>query len=170
MQALRYLLLFPIVLVGSLFCILFAEVICLFINDKGYLPWWLKWFEPVDTDSGCLDTLWAERPDHAEWSLYKLCYTFIRRNPFYGGCYNPFGLKGYDTITLGNRFISDTEGIAGAYLILASNGVFQFKAVWHIGTTAIIHEAGWQIHDPLHLTFGSYQLAPLRFYKYGNSI
>ncbi len=165
LQLLRYLIYFPFVLIGVITCILFAPIICLAMDKQGNLPWWLKWFQPVDTAYGCIDTLW--KLDHPDWSDYKLAYTFIRRNPFYGGCYSPFGAKGFNPVTLGNRLISDTQGISGFYLLVASNGVFQLKIIWHISSTAIIHEAGWQIHDVNHPTFGSYQMAPIRFYKYG---
>jgi hypothetical protein len=29
----------------------------LFMDYQGFLPWWLRYFQPIDTDSGCLDLL-----------------------------------------------------------------------------------------------------------------
>ena len=41
-QILRYFLLLPIAVIGSLFCILFSPVLALFVDGSGNLPWWLK--------------------------------------------------------------------------------------------------------------------------------
>lgn len=152
-------------LILALIGIVFAPVICLFCDQEGYLSWWLRWFEPVDTLHGCYDLAWAN--EHPDWTMYKICWTFIQRNPAYGAMATIFGNKGVNVKAYGNPLISDTGGIAGAYILIADNGVFQFKAVWHIGSVAIIHEFGWQIHDPSHPTFGSYELAPIRFYSFG---
>lgn len=125
----RYIPLFPIALVGSLFCIVFAPVICLFMDNQYYLPWWLKWFEPVDTANGCLDTLWAERSDHNNWSPFKLCYTFLQRNPFYGAESTILANRSSSQLSIyGNPLTSDTEGVAG-YFLLVRGGSFQFKSI-----------------------------------------
>ena len=160
-----YLLWFVPTALLAIFCVAFAPVICLFIDKDGYLPKWLKWFEPVDTIHGCYDLLWAQRSDHAGWSLYRLCWTFIQRNPAYGFESSWVSSKPNKIVTatiFGNLNVQEKDGIAGYFFILAENGTFQLKVVWHIGSQAIIHEAGWQLKNPSLKTFGSYELAPIR--------
>ena len=166
LQFIRYCLTFPFAVIGSLIGIIFAPVICLFMDYQGFLPWWLKWFEPKDTVSGCLDLLWMQ--SHPTWNNYKCAWTFIQRNPFYGGCYSLLGNKSHGVTRIyGNPNVQEKDGVAGVMFFLADNGVFQLKIVWHIGKQAIIHEAGWQIKNPELKTFGSYELAPIRFQPFG---
>ena len=81
--------------------------------------------------------------------------------------YSPAGNKGTNTILFGNDKVQEKDGIAGYFLYIASNGSFQLKIVWHIGSQAIIHEAGWALKNPELKTFGSYELAPIRFQPFG---
>ena len=163
-----YVLYFPIAVTGSLIGIVFAPVICLFMDYQGFLPWWLKWFEPVDTCSGCLDYLWGE--SHPTWTPYHCAWTFIQRNPFYGGCYSLLGNKSHGVTRIyGNINAQEKDGIAGFFFLLADNGVYQFKIIVKIPFTksCVISESGWQIKDVTHKTFGSYELAPIRFQPFG---
>ena len=155
----------PVSLLGSLIGIVFAPVICLFMNPVGLLPRWLKWFEPVDTANGCLDTAWVK--EHPNWGLYRCAWTFISRNPFYGAEATLLSVKPTVTKRLGGN-PDEGRGVTGWFLILSDNGVFQFKAIWNIGSVAIIHEVGWQIKDPQLVTGGSYLLAPIRFYNFNS--
>jgi len=169
MTYIRYLAYFIPAVTLSLFCIVFAPVIALFVNSAGYLPRWLGWFQTVDAPA-IGDSLWASRADHAGWSHYRLATSWLMRNPAYGAMYSLFGNKGSGTTRVhGNINTQEKDGISG-YFLLVNDSSFQFKCVWHIGKQAIIHEAGWQIRNPEHATAGSYELAPIRFQLFGVSL
>ena len=165
-KALWYCVLFVPAVIGSIFAMAFAPVICLAMDRDGYLPKYLKWFEPTDTAAGCLDTQW--RLEHPQWSDYKCAWTFIQRNPFYGflayvSCSAPSATKTY-----GNANIDDKRGVSGWFFILSDNGAFQFRFIYPIGLGKCIQgDYGWQLKTPTHKTYCMMQLAPLRFYKFG---
>ena len=164
-KALWYIVCAVPAIIGSLFAMSFAPVICLAMDRDGYLPKYLKWFEPTDTASGCLDTDW--RLEHPDWSDYKCGWTFIKRNPFYGflafcSCNAPTSTKRY------GGYPDDAQGVSGWYFILGDNGAFQFRFVYPIwGGNCIQGDYGWQLVTPTHKTYRMLQLAPIRFYKFG---
>ena len=82
-----YALYFPIALIGSLIGIVFAPAIAGKVDSKGNLPWYLKWFETVD--STMFDAQWVYT--HLTWSEWMIAKTWEQRNPFYGGCYSLLG-------------------------------------------------------------------------------
>ena len=166
-KAILYALYFIPAAILSIICMVFAPVICLFMDKDGYLPKYLKWFEPVDTERGCWDRLWAE--EHPDWSFYKVCWTFIKRNPAYGflayvSCKPPIQTKVY-----GNIDINDNKGISGWFFILGDKGQFQIRFVYPIPYTSscIQGDWGWQLKSTMHKTYCNLQLAPFRFYAFG---
>ena len=166
LQLIRYLAYFPIAVIGSLIGIVFAPVIALFVDSNGNLPYLLKYWETVD--STMFDPLW--KASHPSYSNYMLAMTWSMRNPFYGGCYSLLGNKGKGTIRIyGNPQAQEKDGISGFFFYLADNGVYQFKIITKIPFTnsCVISESGWQIKDTTHPTFGSYELAPIRFQPFG---
>jgi len=165
-KALWYCVLFIPAVIGSLIAMVFAPAICLLVDYQGYLPKYLKWFEPTDTISGCLDELWAN--EHPSWSHYKLCWTFIQRNPFYGFLAYVSCSASSTTKTYGNDNIDDKRGVSGWFFILGNNGAFQFRFIYPIGFGKCIQgDYGWQLKTPTHKTYSMMQLAPFRFYKFG---
>ena len=162
-----YFVLFIPAAILSLFCMAFAPLICLFMDDNGYLPKYLKWFEPVDTARGCWDRMWAE--EHPDWSFYKVCWTFIKRNPAYGflayaSCDPILGHR-----VLGNLDIDDNKGVSGFFFILGDEGQWQFRYIYPIPFTksCVQGDWGWQLKSVMHKTYCNLQLAPVRFYKFG---
>ena len=161
-----YTVLFVPAFLGSIFAMIFAPVICLFMNRDGYLPKWLKWFEPTDTVSGCLDRDWVL--EHPTWSQYKCGWTFIQRNPFYGFLDYVNCRDKSPVVKIGNE-PDDAKAMQGAYLLISEKGYFQIRIVVKIPFTSkcVQHDSGWQLHNPEHKTAGMLQLAPIRFYAFG---
>jgi hypothetical protein len=163
LQFLRYLLMFPIALIGSLIGIIFSPLIGALADDKGNLPKYLRWFQT--TDATMYDTQWVY--EHPKWSHWLIATTWEQRNPFYGGLCRLGITINSEVRTFGNRNIHDgINGTSGYYFLLSSNA-FEFKLIIPFFTDCTIIQAGWNLHDPLHKTAGQYIIAPLRFYRFG---
>lgn len=129
-KAILYALYFLFAAPFSLFCMATAPlVVYLFMDRKTYaLPKYLKWYEPVDTDNFCMDTMW--RQEHPTWSDVKVCYTFLQRNPSYGLLAYLSCKPSLKYSTFGNLDINDNKGIAGWFFILGEEGQFQFRFIY----------------------------------------
>ena len=162
LQILRYILLFPIAVMGSLFCILFSPVLALFVNGSGDLPWWLKFAQTPDAPV-CGDVMWGQ--NNPTYSFYWLCVTWLARNPFYGGL-QWLGVDKSQSYTGYGNVFCDSSNSLGAALFIANNG-FQLNIVWKLPLVSwcVIHSFGWNIKST-GKTAGAYILAPIRFYNY----
>lgn len=163
-----YALYFLVAAPFSIFCIVTAPlVVYLFVDKDGYLPKWLKWYEPVDTERGCWDRMWAE--EHPDWSFNKICYTFIQRNPAYGLLDSMSCKPSLSYTYYGNLDINDLKGVKGWFFILGKEGQWQLRFIYPIPFTksCIQGDWGWQLKAVMHKTYCNLQLAPVRFYGFG---
>ena len=161
LQAIRYLLLFPFAFAMSLAGILFSPVIALFVDDKGNLPYLLRWFQTPDATM--FDVQWVA--EHPTWSKYHIAQSWCARNPAYGflqwiGVGRSLSYTGYGNVDC------DSSNSLGAALFIANNG-FQINIVWKLPLVSwcIIHSFGWNIKSS-GLTAGAYIMSPIRFYNY----
>ena len=158
-----YLFYVPFAVLGSLIAIIFAPIICLFVDQDGHLPKLLKWFET--NDSTMYDEMWVA--EHPTWSKYLVATTWCMRNPFYRGL-AALGTSDNSTALHYGGFPDDGQGRSGVMFLLTRRGTFQLKIVMPIGFGKCIrHESGWQLKTPTHATYGMMMLLPIGFYSFG---
>ena len=129
----------------ALIAILFAEVIALFVNKDGNLPWGLRHiFQPLDNPCWG-DASWiAEHPTYSKW---RLSASYLRRNAAYGyqslvAIPLPISVKTY-----GDLSIQDGDnGKAGWFFILGNNGAFEFCWILSLRNGSCLRgEYGWAL-------------------------
>ena len=145
----------------ALVAILFAEVIALFVNKDGNLPFILKQlFQP--RDNPCWgDESWAK--DNPTYSKYRLSASYLRRNAAYGyqslvSCPTSPIVKTYGDTTIRD----DVHGKAGWFLVINEGGYFEL--VWIIDLTngrCVRGEYGWSLINTSKELEGSLQLVLL---------
>lgn len=147
---------------------LFAPVIALFVDSSGNLPSLLKWFQTPDAP--CYGApFWAQR--NPAYSRYKLCVTWLWRNPAQGFDQFTNSDVTYQTPvkSYGNLNINDQVAGAGGWFLIVGGGVFQFSAVMPIGFGRILDTGiGWRL-DPIAKgyktpTLGALMATPLRYH------
>lgn len=136
-----------------------APFLPFFVQENGYLPTWLWWFQtpdnPCDGDRGH----WKRWPGTDPWSTYKRRVAWFLRNVAYGFDETVCGIKTRPTDCLeiiGNEDASDKNGISGLckyYLYrdgkLIGWQVYYIKhyKVWRI-TACIRINMGWKLWNP----------------------
>jgi len=164
-------LLYPLYAAASwamtIFAIILSPLIALFADAQGNLPKYLSWFQTPDAP--CWGApFWKQK--NPTYSTYKLCVTWLVRNPAQGfdqwcrvDVPENTAVKAY-----GDLSINDQLGLGGWFL-LVGGGVFQFSAVVPIGTTHTLDiGAGWRL-DPIAKkyytpTLGALIATPLRLH------
>ena len=96
---------------------LVSPILPFFVQEDGYLPSWLWWFQtPFDTCDGDRHS-WERHPGTDWWSTYKRRFFWFNRNVCYGFDMRVCGVSvnpGRDVITVnGNPDIGDSSGISG---------------------------------------------------------
>lgn len=146
---------------------LFAPVIALFVDTKGDLPGWLKWFQTPDAPCWGAD-FWAT--DNPTYSRYKLIITWLWRNPAQG--FDQYAKADVTMKTLvkvrGNLSIKDTSPTIGGWFLITCGEYFQLSIIWPIKYVTFVSHLGWNL-EPIakgyeHPTLGALKATPLRFY------
>lgn len=96
---------------------LIAPILPLFVQEDGYLPKYLSWFQtPFDACDGDEDHM-NKWPGSDWWSTYKRRLAWFLRNVAYGFDMRVLGVevKPYSDVieTIGNPDVSDQNGISG---------------------------------------------------------
>ena len=150
----------------ALVAILFAEVIALFVNKNGDLPWGLRQlFQPVDNKCWG-DEEWSR--DNPTYSTYRLCASYLRRNAAYG--YQSLA----EVPVSDNHFFGDLsirDGIGGRdgwLFVVNSKGFWQLCFILNLGNGKCLRgDYGWSLVNASALLTGSLQLTFLfRFYNF----
>lgn len=164
---------YPFLAVISIFFVLaayiFAPIIALFVDANGNLPTLLKWFQTPDAP--CWGApFWKQK--NPSYSTYKLCWTWLQRNPAQG--WEQFCAIKVDANTPvtvhGNLDINDQIVGKGGWFFITGAGVFQFSAVVPVGTTYTLDcGLGWRL-DPIAkkystTTLGALMFTPIRLHK-----
>lgn len=131
-------------IVVALSAILFAEVIALFVDEKGDLPFPLRQlYQPADNKCWG-DASWKE--EHPSYSNFGLASSYLRRNAAYG--YRYFCRLPVGTPTIfGNTGIKDcVDGVAGWYFAINQYGIFEFCWIKDMGNGKCWRgEYGWSL-------------------------
>ena len=147
----------------SLFMAVIARFLCpilpFFVQDDGYLPNWLSWFQtpdnPCDGDSGH----WERNPGTDTWSTYKRRVKWLWRNAAYGFDIDVLGVEVRTTDEVfveGNPDIGDASGISGTCTRYACRGSrligWQYMYVKHYSLfgwrRCVRIGAGWKLWNP----------------------
>ena len=126
---------------------LLTPLIALALQPDGYLPKWLGWFQTPDAPATGAAFWKAKNPTY---STYKLCVTWLWRNPAQGFDQITAANISYDTPVkvYGDLNINDQIG-KGGWFLLVGGGVFQFAAVIPVGSSHTLDiGAGWRL-DPI---------------------
>lgn len=104
MMYLKWAALGPLSLFMSILGRLLAPVLPFFVQDDGYLPDWLSWFQTPDNSCDGDEGHWERHPGKDWWSTYKRRTAWFWRNVAYG----------FDISVLGaNCRLTDTLEIYG---------------------------------------------------------
>lgn len=171
---LRILVFIPIAITSIFLAVvanLFCWLIALFVDDKGNLPYLLRWFQTPDAT--CFDDMWVA--EHPQWSKYKTALTWIARNPAYGfrKWISPSIDTKDDVCILGNPFIADGEyGIAGWFLVVDSLGYWNFSYIIDLGNGSCVRGTwGWNLIPVVKgyesINTGILETDLIRFYNFG---
>lgn len=136
---------------------LIAPILPLFVQEDGYLPKYLSWFQtPFDSLDGD-DGHWERWPGADKWSTYKRRVAWLLRNVAYGFDMRVCGVKvdpDKDVIKInGNPDISDKNGISGVcrWYAYGDNKLiaWQFYYIYHyeiFGLKKCVRiGAGWKL-------------------------
>ena len=149
-----YILLVPISLIITLIAVLIAPILPIFAtsqdgwNDnhsqwgKGpRLPVWLSWFMTPDNSLDGDATFCRLNPPS-----YSSQIKWLWRNPAYSFALRYFIPNNAATFN-GDNLIKDNDNAREGWLLVRSNGLFQFVLVWHIpGTSRCVYiNLGWNI-------------------------
>lgn len=155
-----------------------APILPFFVQDDGYLPEWLRWFQtPFDTCDGD-NHHWERYPGTDWWSTYKRRFAWFTRNVTYGFDMSVCGVDvnpDRDTITYeGNPDIGDSSGISGKCFWQAHDPdgkllALQWMYVYHYDILkwhkCIRIGVGWKIWDDEKL-----RIEPAQYWAYFNPL
>lgn len=150
-------------IVPSFFMAIFGRIIApilpFFVQDDGYLPKWLWWFQtpdnPCDGDRGHLER-W---PSNTPWGIYCRRVAWFLRNVAYGFDDSVLGVKMIPSDhleTVGNTNASDTNGISGTCwrklfrdgeLIAFHYYFIKHYRIWRF-TACVRISLGWKLWNP----------------------
>lgn len=174
----KWILLLPLSLFMAIFGRLIAPILPFFVQDNGYLPKWLWWFQtPFDTADG--DNNHFERhPGTDWWSTYKRRVAWFTRNVAYGFDMSVCGIEvnpDKDKITYeGNPDIGDASGQSGKCFWQAHDPdgeliAFQWMYVYHYDLLkwhkCVRIGVGWKIWDDEKL-----RSEPAQYWAYFNPL
>lgn len=133
MLYIKWLLLTPVSLVMAVVGRVLAPVLPFFVQDDGYLPRWLWWFQtpdnPCDGDKGH----WERWPDTSAWGTYKRRVAWFLRNVAYGF---DIGVLGQKTIPGDCLDMDGQEGVSDQPYGKSATGLNASIAAksWFVGT------------------------------------
>jgi hypothetical protein len=148
-----YIVLVPISLLLTLLAVLLSPILPLFASEQeGWLdngsaigmgkrlPKWLDWFQTWDNSLEGDATFQKANPPS-----YLSEIKWLIRNPL--PCFVLRTLTApYDATYKGNKLIKDNDNAVAGWLIVKSNGLFQFTLVKPIGNARCIYcNFGWNI-------------------------
>jgi hypothetical protein len=149
-----YIVLVPISLILTLLAVILAPILPLFaIQQDGWLdnhstwgigprlPTWLNWFMTPDNSLDG-DATFQQINGLSYLSKVK----WLWRNPAYSFALRYFIPNNAATFN-GDNLIKDNDNAREGWLLVRSNGLFQFVLVWHIpGTSRCVYiNLGWNI-------------------------
>ena len=159
MVYLKWILLMPLSLLMAIVGRILAPILPFFVQDDGYLPNWLWWFQtpdnPCDGDRGH----WKRHPGTDKWSTYKRRVAWFMRNVAYGFDESVCGVHMLETDRLveeGNKEAGDKTGISGVCNRWLYRGdkliAFHYYKVRHytlLGRPVCVRVSlGWKLWNP----------------------
>jgi len=168
----KYILLVVLSLVVTVVGYFLMPLIALAVDSSGNLPRYLKWYQTPDAP--CWGApFWAQK--NPTYSKYKLCVTWLWRNPAQG--FDQFAAAKVDYNTpikvYGDLSINDQVPVTGGWFFITGRGVFQLACIIpirlgsaHLATVDI--GDGWRL-DPIAKgyktqTLGALIATPLRYH------
>ena len=138
---------------------LLAPVLPFFVQDDGYLPQWLSWFQTPDNTCDGDQGHWERNPGTDAWSTYKRRALWFWRNVAYGFDIDVLGIEVRTTDEIlvdGNPDIGDASGISGTCIRYACRGSrligWQYMYVKHYSLfgwqRCVRIGAGWKLWNP----------------------
>ena len=110
-----FLCLFPSALMEIVGRVL-APILPFFVQEDGYLPSWLWWFQTPDNPCNGDAGHWERHPGTDAWSTYKRRVAWFWRNVAYGFNIEVIGFKWRDgdvKQVLGDPTVGDNSGVSG---------------------------------------------------------
>ena len=162
-----FLCLFPSALMEIVGRVL-APILPFFVQEDGYLPSWLWWFQTPDNPCDGDRWHWERWPGTAPWSTYTRRVAWFWRNVAYGFNINVIGFKwqqGDEKETIGDPTVGDRSGVSGVCQWRVYRGgetvAFQWYYVKHyklFGHWKCVRAgAGWKIWgQPSGKVFGQH--------------
>ncbi len=115
-----------------------APILPFFVQEDGYLPSWLWWFQTPDNPCDGDEGHWERHPGTDAWSTYTRRVAWFWRNVTYGFNIEVIGFKHKDgdvRMVYGDPTVGDRTGVSGTcrWAVYRNNKkvAFQFYFVKH---------------------------------------
>ena len=158
---LKWILLVIVGLLVTIIHFVFSPVIALFVNNTGYLPSWLSWFQTSDNPA-IGDQMFHD--NQMAWTKSKYLYAvfWAMRNPGYGYDHwagaditSPtyYAIDGNDYVCIDKVPGEPTrliEGYVSRRVTTGGKKYFQFRLIKRWSKTRVMRLSfGWDLHSPM---------------------